>query len=387
MTSPPEAALRGARERKTRFVAALTLTVALRVIYTGLGVWMAPRLQLDETLIRSNALTETLMSQDDGWRYGLIGVWERFDTLWYLHIAEHGYDRPESVVFFPLYPMLIRLVSPLGGPVIAAVAIATVGAFFVFLGLFDLVARDRDSEEAVRAMILLAVWPASFVLFAGYPESLVIALVIWSIVHARDGKWVRAGVIGFFAGLAKAVGFAVVVPLVVIAWRSRRRRAWAVGAAFLSTPTFLAWQALSGAGSATRAYAAYWRTEIVPPWMTLGGSVRELLNGRFVVDGSLGVDALLLMNVVLLAVVFVPVFVKPLRSEYALYGIAVLVLLLSKKTDPLLQSTDRYVLAVFPAWMGWARWLGRRSLPLVVLPLFFANTFLLLAFFEWALVV
>jgi len=38
-------------------------------------------------------------------------IWERFDTLWYLRIAQHGYDRPMAVIFYPLYPAAIRIVS------------------------------------------------------------------------------------------------------------------------------------------------------------------------------------------------------------------------------------------------------------------------------------
>ena len=44
----------------------------------------------------------------------LLGVWQRFDTLWYLRIAAQGYARHDgSTVYFPLYPMLIRLLGTL----------------------------------------------------------------------------------------------------------------------------------------------------------------------------------------------------------------------------------------------------------------------------------
>ncbi|HJX38442.1 MAG TPA: hypothetical protein VJ714_07575, partial [Anaerolineae bacterium] len=37
-----------------------------------------------------------------------LGVWQRFDTLWYLRIAAQGYAPDDgSTVYFPLYPMLI----------------------------------------------------------------------------------------------------------------------------------------------------------------------------------------------------------------------------------------------------------------------------------------
>ena len=70
------------------------------------------------------------------------------------------------------------------------------------------------------------------------------------------------------------------------------------------------------------------------------------------------------------------------------YALAALLLFLTKKSDPLLQSTDRYVLAVFPAFASWSLLL-RRQLVLTVslVSLFLLNLILLWAFFDWALVV
>ena len=64
----------------------------------------------DPARIHSNALTGNLAAPGT-WHNALVGVWERFDTLWYLRIAQHGYDLPRAVVFYPLYPAAIRLVS------------------------------------------------------------------------------------------------------------------------------------------------------------------------------------------------------------------------------------------------------------------------------------
>jgi len=40
----------------------------------------------------------------------LLGVWQRFDTIWYIKIAMQGYAQGDgSTVFFPLYPLLTRI--------------------------------------------------------------------------------------------------------------------------------------------------------------------------------------------------------------------------------------------------------------------------------------
>ena len=71
---------------------AILATAALRVFYTAIAAAFLLFLHPDPTRIQSNALTENLPAPH-GLHYALIGIWERFDTLWFLRISEHGYDR------------------------------------------------------------------------------------------------------------------------------------------------------------------------------------------------------------------------------------------------------------------------------------------------------
>jgi len=99
-------------------------------------------------------------------------VWQRFDTLNYVHIAQFGYDAPILVVFYPLYPLLIRVLTPLfKDSLVTALAISFVATFFLFWGLLLLVRLDFGDRVATRAVIFYAVWPASFIFFCGYAES------------------------------------------------------------------------------------------------------------------------------------------------------------------------------------------------------------------------
>ncbi|HEV3219246.1 MAG TPA: hypothetical protein VGZ48_05715, partial [Candidatus Acidoferrales bacterium] len=147
---------------------ALAITAALRVVYTGVAAVGAVFLHPDARLIHSNVLTENLPAPG-GWHYALLGIWERFDTLWYLRIAERGYDLPAGVVFYPLYPWLIRGLGGLAGPMAAALLISTVAAFFYFWGLLRLVENEMRSEfpntQPLRTVMLAAVWPSSFFFF------------------------------------------------------------------------------------------------------------------------------------------------------------------------------------------------------------------------------
>lgn len=358
---------------------ALIWTVALRLFYSAIGVLAAPYLKLNPALIRGNDLTDNLMLREAGWAYRLLGVWERFDTLWYLEISRHGYERPDAVVFFPLYPLLIRALSFVAPPLVAALTISTVAAFFVFWGLQKLLLLDLPKETVNRSLLFFALWPSAFILFAGYPESLLIALMVWSVRFARNGNWWIAGSLGLMAGLTKAVGFCIVVPLVVLAFKEWRWRTWPSLLPILAAPmmTLTIW--LSGHSLASDAYPKHWRTEIAFPLVTLWASLREALTTF---------DAVFLLNLLALTAVFIPAFLKRIRAEYLLFNLAALTMFLTKKTDPLLQSSVRYVPAAFPAFASLAVLLRHPFLiALGLLLMSLLQLALLWSFFEWALVV
>ncbi len=133
---------------------AMAVTAALRVFYTAMAAAFSPFLHPDPALIRSNALTENLPAPH-GLHYALLGIWERFDTLWFLRIAEHGYDRPMAVIFYPLYPAAIRLVSSLMPATVAALLVSTVAAFFYFWGLLRLADSSLTATGRVRMLLLV----------------------------------------------------------------------------------------------------------------------------------------------------------------------------------------------------------------------------------------
>src|SRR5919204_3742323 len=92
------------------------MTLLLRLAYSILGAVFSLFIPINWHLIRSNALTETVPAPNLSLHYLLLDLWSRFDTLWYLHIARYGYDRADATVFYPLYPLLIRLVSTVLNP-------------------------------------------------------------------------------------------------------------------------------------------------------------------------------------------------------------------------------------------------------------------------------
>ncbi len=360
---------------------ALVTTAALRLFYTATAAAFLPFLHPDPALIRSNALTENLPAPH-GLHYALLGIWERFDTLWFLRIAEHGYDRPMAVIFYPLYPAAIRLVSGLVPALAAALLVSTVASFFLFWGLLRL-AGDLSEVGKLRTLLLISVWPTSFVLFAGYADSLTIALAVWAVVFGRKAQWEAATACGLLAGAARPSGVLVFVPLAVMALRSRQVRSLVVALTPLGLLSYWSWLRWSGRPSVVEAYRLYQGMTMVPPWRGLAEAVRLIVTEH---------DALLAIKLGMVVMVAVISLRRDLRTNVRIedkaFALAVVLQMLMYTGRPLLGAA-RYVLMVYPAFLVLGdyaeRWNGKQ-LGFYVTALGFLNLAWMWAFLSWSLV-
>jgi hypothetical protein len=343
-----------------------------RLLYSLIAALYAPYLRLDSAFVNSNKLTYRLMSQSEGWKYSLLGVWERFDTLWYIHIAQSGYDRPDALVFYPLYPLLI-MISHLP-PLVAALLISTVSSFLFAWGFQKLVMLDYLPAVGGRALVLYLVWPAGFMLFAGYPESLLLCCVVWAIYFARSGSAVGTVLMALLAGATKPMGALVFVPIAFIAIRESKWRVLASSLAAACAPVAMAlWLNASGRMAAQQVYATYWGTTIGPPWQTFWFAL--------VVPTPFGG-----LNMLALCLVILFAFLG--RLEYSFFAASVLWVVLSKQTMPLLESTSRYVMLIFPAFLNAGRVLDSRlRFALFVAALALIALSVLERFLNWRLIV
>jgi hypothetical protein len=359
---------------------ALAITVVQRVFYSAVAALAALFLHPHGGLIRSNALTEMLPSPG-GWHYGLIGVWERFDTLWYLRIAERGYDLPGAVVFYPLYPALIRALSWGVEPAVAALMISTIAAFFYFLGLLRLSRGESAGVPAERVVLLAAVWPASFYFFAGYTEALALALIVWCMVWARDERWLGAAACAIAAGLTRSAGTLLIVPLIVMSLRTGRgKKRWSVLLAPSGTIGYWLWLRQSGRLGIAAAYGSYWKTSVAPPWTTLWLAIRSL---------GQRIEPLVVLSLIALIFSFAAGVVARRRAEDRWFSAAVIGHMLLRVCTPPLFGAPRYLLPVYAAYLTTGEWTARLSrgrFALLCAALFACNLGWMWAFLSWSLV-
>jgi len=324
----------------------------------------------------------------------LLAPLARWDSVWYLRIADSGYgDSAPRAAFFPLYPLLVRGVATvLGGSHGALLVAAYLVSLAAFLGALTLLYRLTELELGRRlarpTLLLLAVFPAAVFFGAPYSESLFLLLAVGAFYAARTGRWAWAGACAGLASATRSAGVLLLLPLALIWWDSRPRRA-----------RDAAWLALAPVGIA--AYAAWlgiaegdpfrfldvqdaWARELTVPlagawdgFVAAVDGVRQLASGSrspVYFDKAAGdpfriaaINVMLFATLVFAVVACVGVL-RRLPRAYGAWVAASLVLPLTFPVTPQpLMSLPRFVAVLFPVFM----WLAvvsdeRRSTDLVV---------------------
>ncbi|MBS1850970.1 MAG: hypothetical protein JST79_08660 [Acidobacteria bacterium] len=359
-------------DAKTAFL----FTLALRFLYSAIAILCLPSLRPSPPeSARVNALLFDVSSL-----HPHLETWARFDTVWYLHISRQGYDLPASVVFYPLYPGLIRLLSPLMHPLFAALLISTSAAFFLFWGILRLSRMESPECPAWRTLLLYAAWPVSFVFFVGYTEALCAAAMVWALVLAREARWPSAAICGALAALSRAAGALVAIPLLLMAWRKRETAAWPALLVPLAGAAFPLWLRWTGHISIADAYRKYWTTQVAAPWTGLWLGLQDAFRSPTAI--SLGSAA------ILLAFLYVTAAGK-MRPELRLYTLAVIALTLMKLGPNFLVGCARYLLPAFPVFLVLACYLKRYPKPAFLAlcgALFAFNLAWMYAFLNWSFI-
>jgi hypothetical protein len=144
----------------------------------------------------------------------------KWDAEWYYNIATDGYRWDDvslhraRVVFFPGYPMLMRVAGWMTGNMIVGALLLSLAAFLWALTyLFRLAREDLGEADAATAVLLLAFYPFSLFYGTVYTESLFLLAAVGGLYHFRRREWVKASAWGLVVGVARPNGFLLSVVL------------------------------------------------------------------------------------------------------------------------------------------------------------------------------
>lgn len=181
-----------------------------------------------------------------------------WDSEYYLGIADGGYDNPcapviapiarvgsssvpctdpqiitdsgdaklwsLSYAFFPLYPLMMRLLSfplallgmnAIATATLAGVIISALGTLVAMLALYDLTYEALGEEGGLRAVFYLLIFPTAFFFVQVYTEGLFVGLAFSCLAMLKRKHLVYAALLGIAATLTRAVGITLVIPMAI----------------------------------------------------------------------------------------------------------------------------------------------------------------------------
>lgn len=301
----------------------------------------------------------------------------RWDTIWYIAIAQQGYTDPRLPNFFPLLPILQAGIGRVlaGGRVpshadllaagLGVSALATLVAFCALAALIEL--EGDDAPTAASAVRLLAAYPLAMFLAVAYTDASFLAATVVFFLCVRKRLWWAAALAGLAAGLLRPV--APVLSLALLAElalevATRRTDRSAVGGRLLASAGPVAGTGLFAAylwwlvGDPLRfvhTQTHYWNHVASWPWVTLAEASVKMLHP----------DVYLILDFSLV-IAFGVLSVLMLTRMRPVYSFLTAGLLLAILTSPqpdhkdVVQSAGRYLLAAFPAFWMVARWVTTR---------------------------
>jgi Mannosyltransferase (PIG-V) len=298
-------------------------------------------------------------------------AWNYWDLYPYIEIAQHGYWLSQNTVFFPLWPLCIRLLGNLLGAsaetdAFVALLLANSFCYLALVFFFALAATLFDETTARKSVFCLALYPYAVFLFAGYSESLFLLLSLLSFLLLHSQRlicWWLAGLCAGLATLTRATGLVLLLPFLVIFvqryfWREQyRSTSWSekllafIPLLFipLSLGCYMLYLALTWKNPLLFVFAeqAGWSRHSALPWIGLLETLTALLTGYQ-----------LFHNLVDLTFTLLPLFIlmlgwQRLPLSFSIYALGMILFSLSNpsvSTEPL-TSAPRYMLTIFPLFL------------------------------------
>lgn len=154
-------------------------------------------------------------------------IWSfaNFDGVHYLTIANSGYSAQYTQAFFPLYPILIKLVSFLfffmntkatlitSGLIVSNIAFLT----SMYL-LFKLFKKDFSYKVSFKSVLLWVCFPTAFYFSSLYSESIFLLFSVLAFLQMRKKRFVLASLFILLASATRIFGIFLLIPLLFEIW-------------------------------------------------------------------------------------------------------------------------------------------------------------------------
>lgn len=284
-----------------------------------------------------------------------LEIWNAWDAPHYLDLAAYGYQNSGELrlflVFYPLYPWLIRVAAwPFNDYLVGAFIVSTIASLIMGVLLYRLVSLDETPRVARLSVWFLYILPTAYFLHIGYTESLFLALAFGCLLAGRQQQWWLAGLLGAAASLTRVNGLLLLPVLLVEAlhqfWLTRRwhwQWLWS-GAVVVGFAGYLLlnYRVTGDPFAFSEIVKQHWYKSLTWPWVGIRGTIKAIATRKASVVWGIFVPELVFLILSLLATL---ICAFKLRPAYTVW--MALNWLLFTSTSFIL-SVPRYTLLLFP---------------------------------------
>lgn len=311
------------------------------------------------------------------WRvspHEVANMFARWDSFFYNQIAIEGYHwNPaiftyQNVVFFPLYPLLMRWGGALigGHPMIAGLVVSLSAFAGALAILYRLAALDIGEEYAPSVLLLIAAFPYAIYFSVVYTESLFLLVTVAAFYAMRRSRPGWAALCGLGAGLTRPNGFWLTLPLAALALWPRNRQT-PDSRAPRRMPLSVALLAACAPVAGMLVFSAYLhiRFDDALAWVHGQAAWGTPLLGRWPAPDPIPVQSDLEVRTVewivyagnIAAFITAAAAIRPLSRRLGVaYGLWIAVNIFPPLTEHIFESMGRFVSVLFPVFI----WLAMR---------------------------
>jgi Gpi18-like mannosyltransferase len=195
----------------------LLLYKAVCFLLIGLAIVLLPPIFSTEFYLGNVHLPQIVSSK--------ARFFQTWDAQQYLLISQYGYGAdPRANVCFPLWPLCIRLFSHVtaGNYFFAGMILANLFSVAALVLLHRFIEREADAGLADRTLVVMLAFPGALFLLFHYSEPLFLLLSVGMFFLLSKEDYLKAGIVSFFAALARPVGILWIIPFAVHIIRNRK---------------------------------------------------------------------------------------------------------------------------------------------------------------------
>jgi hypothetical protein len=288
------------------------------------------------------------VAQPQSWNF--FELHARWDSNWYKSIVEHGYHyagpgQLSNIVFFPLYPILVKAAGflLLGNFLAAGWLVSALALVLAAVYLYRLAREFHKDIELFQVILFLLIFPTAFFFNAIYTEALFLLLSVATFYYVLKKNYWLAGLLGLAVALTRVTGVLLFLPLLWEYYSAQRGKLTAKQIASLlliplGTISFFLYHYL--------AFGDFFLFFKVESWW--GRAFRPSMDHFLMLTQAASANFLLDSLFVVFALVATYFVWKRLRPSYALYMLLTILVALSTGT---LMSIGRYIAVLFPIYL------------------------------------